>query len=288
MRSLFFSLLASAAVACPIALPPAAAAQQLAPQAAPLSAGSAHFTIVQDKKTVGSADYTIAADPGGYLISSRGETQKYHYTFNNANKLDPSLNVVHDQLSGDVKGSSVTFTMASDSTGRSFQVNIAASGKNTQTTFDRHQRTVLLADLDPAAYVEMAHFALQHPPTAWIVIPKGEGVLVPADYEPQPDAEGSWNGRTATVHHTSVIVNAQNGITVELYYTDSGDLLEADLPEQNFWIIRDGFDLHNRPKYQPPHSSTPPPDQQNQQSQPQGASPQYQAPQGGYPQLQRQ
>jgi hypothetical protein len=64
------------------------------------------------------------------------------------------------------------------------------------------------------------------------------------------------------VHHTSVIVSEQNGITIELYYTSDGRLLEADLPEQNFYVIQDGFRLQNRPHYTPPRGSAPPPDTQ--------------------------
>jgi hypothetical protein len=258
-------------------------------QSAPLPAGSAHYIIVQDKKTVGTTDCDITALSSGYQINSRGETEKYQYSFTNSNKLDTGLNIVRDQLSGKVKGSAVTFNMAADSTGRQFSVSINAGGKTTSASFDRHQHTVLLSDLDAAAYIEMAHFALQNPQTSWVVIPKGEGTLVPSDYEQQPDAQGSWNGKTVSVHHTSVVVSSENGITVEIYYTNDGTLLEADLPEQNFWIIRDGFDLQNRPKYQPPHGNAPPAQgQQQQQQQQQQGAPQYQAPQGGYPQTQPQ
>lgn len=259
-----------------------------AAQSAPLPAGSAHFNIVQDKKTVGTTDCDISALSSGYQVNSRGQVDKYKYSFTNSSKMDANLNTVHNQLSGNVKGSAVTFSMNSDTSGRQFNVSINAGGKTTTTNFDRHQHTVLLADLDAAAYIEMTHFALQHPQSAWVVIPKSEGVLVPADYEPQSDAQGSWKGKTISVHHTSVVVSSENGITVEIYYTDDGTLLEADLPEQNFWVIRDGFDLQNRPKYQPPHGSAPPaPNQQQGQPQQQGA-PQYQPPQGGSPQMQPQ
>ena len=276
----FLALIAALGAAGPISIA----------QTAALPTGSAHYIIVQDKKTVGTTDYAIASSGNGYQITSHGETAKYHYSFTNTNRLDSNLNIVRAELGGKVKDSNVTFSMTSDGAGRQFQVSINAGGKTTQNTFDRHQRTVLLADLDAAAYVEMAHFALIHPQTAWVVLPKGEGYLVPATYNAQPDAQGNWNGKTLSVHHTSVIVSTENAITVEIYYTDDGTLLEADLPEQNFWVIRDGFDLQNRPKYQPPHGQAPPAEnQQQQQQQPQqpqtqqqGAI-QYPAPQGGYP-----
>lgn len=238
--------------------------------------GQNHYALVQahDGKTVGSADCTVSSIASGYQIDSRGNLSmaKFSYSFTNSNRLDPQLNIVRDQLSGTVNGQQVTFGLTSDSTGRQFQVSIVASGRTTTNTFDRHQHTVLLPDLDPAAYIEMAHFALNHPPTAWSVIPKQNGVLVPSDYESQPDAHGTLQGQAVLVHHTSVVVNALNGITAEIYYTSDGTLLESDLPEQNFYVIHEGFRLENRPQYQPPRGSAPPPDQQQPGTTPQGAS----------------
>lgn len=262
MRSTFFLSLAAAA-----ALTVPALAQVPA-----LPAGSAQFHLVQadNGKTVGSAACSVTSSSNGYQIDSSGQMHlaKFNYRFNNNDHLDQALNIVRDELTGTVNGDQVTFTLASDSTGRTFNVSIDAKGKTTTNSFDRHQHTVLLADLDPAAYLEMAHFALEQPPTAWIVLPKQNGVLVPADYQPQPDANGLLHGQPITAHHTSVLVSSENGISVEVYYTSEGQLLEADLPEQNFYVIRDGFVLKNRPRYTPPKGSAPPPDQGDQQPQP--------------------
>jgi len=264
-------------------------------QAPGVPVGQSHYTIVQanDGKTVGSADCTVAALASGYQIDSRGQLSlsKFNYSFTNSNRLDGQLNIVHDQLSGSVNGTQVTFDLASDSTGRQFAVNIAASGKNTPNSFDRHQHTVLLPDLDPAAYIEITHFALGHPPTAWIVIPKENGLLVPADYAPQQDAHGTLQGQAVLVHHTSITVSAQNSITVEIYFTSDGTLLEADLPEQNFYVIHDGFKLENRPHYAPPRNEGAAPPQAQQPSQPQNSSaqpPRYTVPAGTSPQIQPQ
>lgn len=262
MRLSLLSLLAS------LVLSAAPAAWAQAPG---LPSGSGHFTLIQadNGKTDGSADCTVTPVLGGYQVDSRGQMRmgSFSYSFTNSNRLDPQLNIVHDQLSGTVKGAQVTFSLASDSTGRTFNVNIVASGKTTTNSFDRHQHTVLLPDLDPAAYEEMAFFAAQRPPTAWIVIPKQDGILVPAEYDAQPDVTGTFHGQPITVHHTSVIVSGQNAISVEIYYTPEGQLLEADLPEQNFYVVRDAFQLQNRPKYQPPRGSAPPPEGTQQQPQ---------------------
>lgn len=231
-----------------------------------LPLGTAAYRLIQasNGQNVGSADCTVSTAPGGYQIDSQGQMRmaKFSYSFSNSNRLDTYLDVVRDQLTGTVNNAPVTFTLASDSTGRKFEVSVVAKGKTTSNSFTRHQHTVLLPDLDPAAYIEMAHLAFEHPATAWIVIPKQNGLLVPADYQPQPDASGFLQGRLVSVHHTSVLVSSQNGISVEIYYTADGQLLEADLPEQNFYVIRDGFVLRNRPQYKPPKGSAPPPPSQ--------------------------
>ena len=198
--------------------------------------------------------------------------------FTNENRLDSQLNVVRDQLTGTVNGSQVTFSLNSDPSGRQFQASIVAAGKTTTNAFDRHQNTALLPDLDPAAYVAMAHFALAHPPTTWIVIPKQNGLLVPAEYDTQPDVKGTFHGQPVDAHHTSVVISEQNGFTVELYYTSEGALLEADLPEQDFYVIRDDFKLQNRPHYTPPRGPAPPAG-----AEPQGQPPQYSVPPGSPP-----
>ncbi|MGB9031646.1 MAG: hypothetical protein WCC27_16105 [Acidobacteriaceae bacterium] len=267
------------------ALAPVVLAGAVFAQAPPVPAGQSHFTIVQanDGKTVGSADCSVATAPGGYQITSHGDLKmpKFTYTFTNENRLDSQLNIVHDQLSGTVNGAQVTFHLSSDPAGRQFQVSVDASGKTTTNIFDRHQNTTLLPDLDSAAYTEMVHFALARPQTTWIVIPKQNGLLVPAQYTPQPDLHATFHGQPVDVHHTSVIVSEQNGISVELYYTSEGALLEADIPEQNFYVIRDDFKLQSRPHYTPPRGTAPPanpegqpnPQQQPGQIQPQGLLP---------------
>lgn len=234
-------------------------------QAPALPTGSAQFHLIQANsgKDVGSAACSVTASSTGYQVDSSGQMKiaKLTYRFNNNNHLDQQLNIVRDELTGTVNGDQATFTLASDSTGRTFNVSIDAKGKTTADSFARHPHTTLLADLDPAAYLEMAYFALENPPTAWIVIPKQNGVLVPANYQPQPDAGGLLHGQPVDVHHTSVLVSSENGVSVEVYYTSQGELLEADLPEQNFYVIRDGFVLKNRPHYAPPKGQAPPQEQ---------------------------
>jgi hypothetical protein len=273
-----------------LALAPLVYAGALFAQAPAIPAGQAHFNIVtaNDGKTVGSADSNVSIAHGGYQITSHGDLKmaKFTYSFTNESRLDNTLNIVHNKLTGTVNGAQVTFTMGSDPTGRQFQINIDAAGKPTTNSVDRHQHTVLLPDLDPAAYSEAVHFAIEHPATTWVVIPKQTGLLLPSLYTPLADVHGTFHGQPVDAQHTSVVVSEQNGITVELYYTSEGALLEADLPEQNFYVIRDDFKLQSRPKYIPPHGTAPPanPNQPQDPNQAPGQQPpQYSVPQGGAP-----
>lgn len=247
-------------------------------QSAALNPGTASYTIQQDGKKLGTATYTIQNAPNKYVITSTGKMTegKFSYSFSNTQKLDLSLNLISDQLSGVVSGKAVSFNLKSDTTGRQFLLDISADGQQKTNTVDRNQNTVLLTDLDPAAYLMLTHVALRSPTHTWVLIPKENGFLVPVTFTPQPDTKATVDGRSMTVKYTSGAISSQNAITIELFYLPDGQLLEADLPQQNFYVIRDGFRLTNRPQPPaPPHGQAPPPQdqQQNQQAPPQQQQP---------------
>lgn len=251
-----------------------------------LTAGSSHYTILQGDKTVGSAETTVTPAASGYTVTSHGEMHlsKFSYSFQNDQNLDRMLNLVGDKITGTVNSSPVTFTVNSDPSGREFHIDVNAKGKDTQNTVDRHQHLALLPDLDPAGYVLLTQIGLENPPVSWILIPKEDGLLVPSVYKRDASVRGRLDGHEIDVQHTTVTVSAQNAINVELFYSPEGRLLEADLPEQNFYVVQDGFKLINRPKFAPPRS----PEGSNPPSQ-QSAPPRYSTPQGAPPpQVQQQ
>lgn len=251
-----------------------------------LPAGTSHYTILQGDKTVGSSDATVTPAGPGCTITSHGDVHlsKFSYSFTNVQNLDHMLNLVSDKITGTVNSSPVSFTVNADPSGREFHIDVNAKGKDTQNTVDRHQHLALLPDLDPAGYMLLTQIGLENPPVSWILIPKQDGLLVPSVYNPDASVRGRLDGHEIDMRHMTVTVSAQNSVTVELFYTPDGRLLEADLPEQNFFVVRDGFKLINRPKFAPPRSpegSALPPQQ--------SAPPQYSAPQGAPPpQVQQQ
>ena len=249
-----------------------------------LTAGAGHFRIYQADKSVGDCDYRVQQTSNGYTVASDGKLilSKFSYSFTNSQVLDGSLNLVRDELSGHINGSAVTFTAASDPSGRQFQISVSASGKQTQNTVDRHQHLVLLPDLDPAAYLLLVRVAMDNPPTSWVLIPKEDGILVPASVTRGSTLRGQLNGSQVDVQHATIAVNSENSINIELFYVSDGQVLEADLPQQNFAVVHDGFNLIDRPK-----PSAPPAPAQSS-AKPTSSVRQYPTPQGGYPQLQQQ
>lgn len=253
-------------------------------------AGTSRFAISQGGKTVGSTECTVTPTASGYTVTSRGELRlsKLTYSFNDTQNLDHLLNLVNDEITGTVNGKPVTFAVKADPTGRQFNITVTAEGKTTQNTVDRHQHLALLPDLDAAGYILLHRIGLENPQISWALIPKQNGLLVPTTYARDANVRARFEGRDMNVQHTTVTVSAQNSITVELFYASDGRLMEADLPEQNFYVIRDGFRLINRPKFAPPRSPEQPP-QQNPQQSPGQYRPQYSTPQGAPPpQMQQQ
>ncbi len=249
-------------------------ASAAAPAQSLLRTGATQYTVTQNGKHVGDAQDSIAAITGGNVLTSNGSMKldKFSYSFQSSATVDAQGNLVRDRLTGSVhgakvSGSDIQFDTASDSTGRNFQISITAAGKHTANTVTRHRNAVLMPDLDPAAYTLMAHLALSRPKTAWILVPKQEGILVPADYHLLSDLNGTLNGQHITVKHSAVAVGVQNAIVIELFYTASGDLLEADLDAQGLRVAQVGFKVLNRPKPVPPPAGQAP--QQNGQQAPQ-------------------
>lgn len=251
-----------------------------------LPTGTTRFSIVQGEKTVGSTECTVTSTGSGYTVTSQGELRlsKLTYSFNDTQMTDRALNLVSGQITGSVNGKPVTFAVKADPTGRQFNITVTAEGKSTQNTVDRHQHLALLPDLDAAGYTLLHRVGLENPQISWVLIPKQNGLLVPTTYTRGANVRGRFEGREIDVQHTTVTVSAQNSITVELFYAQDGRLLEADLPEQNFYVIRDGFRLANRPKFAPPRS----PEQNPGQGPGPNARPQYSTPQGQQRQMQQQ
>ncbi len=254
MRPTFPVLLFFGFAACALAAPPAE-----------------QFVITQNGKQLGQAEYTTAPSSGGTAWTSSGQMKlnDFAYAFHSTALVDGEGNLVRDELSGSVHGKQASgnhlqFNTASDPTGRSFQVTVDTDGKQTTNTLDRHRNLVLLPDLDPAAYTLMARLALRKPDAAWVLIPKENGLLVPAEYTDMGQVTGKLNGQPVQAEHIIAAYGGENSLVVELYARGDGTLMEADLNAQNFRVERTGWKLANHPQpVAPPPGEAP---QQNTQA----------------------
>ncbi len=241
-----------------------------------LAQAPAQFHITQNGKTLGEAHISVLEAGGADHWSSGGSMQlaDFAYSFQNTATTDAQSNLVRDELSGSVHGGKVSasdihFDAESDATGRQVRITVNAAGVTTNNTVDRHQYMVLAPDLDPAAYTLMARVALRQPQTGWVLIPKENGILVPAMYTRAADLAGSLNGRAVPVRHTVVALGGEQALVIELFYTPEGELMEADLDAQGFRVERAGWRLPNHPAPAPPPKGEAPPAQPTQELPPQ-------------------
>ncbi len=223
----------------------------LSAQTAPL-ADSGHFTINQGSHPVGRSDFSIQPTAqssnsvaGAYSVSSHGTVtlQNTQYSFSGSGSLDPDLGILSENLNGIVNGSAVTFAVHSD--GASFAIEISANGRSFRNSLNRPAQAAFFPDFDLASYEVLLELAARHPgATLSALIPKQTGILSVAVLAPQADVPARREGVNVNVHHTSLTIGS---VISELYYSLDDRILEVDIPEQAFAMVRDNFQLQQPP-----------------------------------------
>ena len=84
----------------------------------------------------------------------------------------------------------------------------------------------------------------------WAIIPKQTGAIAPVQLATYADMHGTLNGKSITVHH---LVATIQGAATELFSGPENQLLQAELPQAGFALVRKGFVL------QPPSKAPPAP-----------------------------
>ena len=223
-----------------------------------LPADSGHFVINQGKQAVGRSDFSISpAQQAGYTITTHGNVHlpNVTYAFSGAGTLDQSLSIVNQSLNGTVNGQAVTFAARAD--GNNFAIDISANGKQFHNSIARPAQTVFFPDFDLSSYEIALSVAGMHPGQAIsALVPKQTGIVASATLAPQANVQGTFNGKSIPVHHSSLTIGA---VTSELYFSADNRILEVDIPSQTFAIVHDNFQLQQPP---PPPASAPPPNQQ--------------------------
>ena len=228
------------------AVSPAAAQAPTKPAAKPhpgtaAAPQSASFTLSQLGHAVGTAEFHCASTPAGYDSSStiHVSMQGLEYALSKTEQLDPARHVVHVVLSATVNGQAVNISGKPDD--GNFLLNISANGRTTPTRLAGHTNAVFLPDFDPGALETLLTLAAgQNNRDLWAIIPKQAGSVEAVQLATYADEHGTLAGQPVTVHH---LVATIAGANTDLFAGPDNQLLQAELPQQGFSLVRKGFVL---------------------------------------------
>lgn len=202
---------------------------------------SSSFEIAQHGHAVGTASYRFISTAQGYTSTSlvRVAMQGLNYALSKNETLTPASHLRHAQLSATVNGSAVTVVAKPDA--GQFLLNISANGRSTTTSLPAHAGAVFLPDFDPGALETLLTLSVeQNSRNLWAIVPKQKGSVVPVQLATYADMRGTLDGKAITVHH---LVATIAGAKTELFSGNENQLLQAELPQAGFALVRKGFVL---------------------------------------------
>ncbi len=215
-------------------------------------AQSASFAVSQNGKSVGTASFNFVSKPTGYDSTSivRVDMQGLNYQLSKTEQLSASGSLLHVQISAIVNNSAVSVVAKPDAA--QILLNISANGRASTTRLDPHDRAVFLSDFDPGALETLLTVAASsNNRDLWAIIPKQAGSIQPIQLATYPDEQGTLDGKPITVHH---LVATIAGNATDLFASPENQLLQAELPQEGFALVRNGFVLTPpaRPQAPPP------------------------------------
>ena len=217
------------------------AAMGLAAPAWAASAQGADFIVSQHGQQVGTASFHLAAGSDGYQSESlvRVAMQGLDYALSKNEELTSANTLKRVQLSATVNNEAVNVTAKPDAA--QLLMNISANGRSTTTRLAAHENAVFLPDFDPGALETLLALAVSHNNRdLWAILPKQAGSVAPVTVATYADEEGTLDGKSITVHH---LVATIAGAKTELFAGPESQLLQAELPQEGFALVRKGFVL---------------------------------------------
>jgi hypothetical protein len=206
---------------------------------------SGSFIVAQHGKPVGTAEYNFTTTPHGYSSTSlvRIAMQGLNYALSKTESLSAANHLRHVQVSATVNSSAVNLTAAPDSA--QFLLNVSANGKSSTARLALHHGAVFLPDFDPGALETLLALAVaQNNRDLWAIIPKQAGdqagSIAPVVLATYADEQGTLDGKPVTAHH---MVATFAGTKTELFSGPENQLLQAELPQAGFALVRKGFIL---------------------------------------------
>lgn len=209
--------------------------------AADAVAQSGSFQVSQNGHPVGTADFAFTPRDGGFDSSSSVKVtmQGLDYAISNTERLDERKHLEHVVLSGILNGSAVSVVGKPD--GAQFLLNISANGHSSTTRLDGHPAAVFLPDFDPGALQTLLDLAAaQNNRDLWAIVPKQAGSVSAVELATYADMEGTLEGKPVTVHHLRATIA---GGHTDLFTGPDNQLLQAELPQQGFALVRKDFVL---------------------------------------------
>ena len=202
---------------------------------------SGSFIISQHGHSVGTATVTFNAVPDGYNATSvvRVAMQGLAYNLSKTERLTSANALKHVQLSATVNGSAVSVNAAPDAA--QILLNISANGRSTTTRLAAHPAAVFLPDFDPGALDTLLALAVSgNNRDLWAIIPKQAGSIAPIQLATYADMQGTLDGKPINVHH---LIATIAGARTDLFSGPENQLLQAELPQEGFALVRKGFVL---------------------------------------------
>jgi hypothetical protein len=212
-------------------------------------AQSGAFIVSQHGHAVGTATSTFTATANGYSSTSvvRITMQGLDYSLSKTELLSSANSLRHVQLSATVNGTAVNVIAAPASNPTPVQIllNISANGRSSTTRLNSHPAAVFLPDFDPGAIDTLLALAVtRNNRDLWAIIPKQSGSqmasIAPIQLATLADEKGTLKGKPITVHH---LVATIAGAHTDLFSGPENQLLQAELPQEGFAVIRKGFVL---------------------------------------------
>jgi hypothetical protein len=133
----------------------------------------------------------------------------------------------------------VNVTAAPDSA--QLLINISANGRSSTTRLNAHSIAVFLPDFDPGALETLLALAVSHNNRdLWAIVPKQAGSVAPISLATYADEQGTLDGKPITAHHLVATISGSN---TDLFFGEESQLLQAELPQAGFALVRKGFVL---------------------------------------------
>ena len=213
------------------------------PAAVVAQAGS--FDVAQLGHTVGTARFSFVANADGYDSTSlvRVDLKGLNYALSKTEQLSAANELQHVQLSAVVNGTAVNVTAAPDSA--QMLLNVSANGHSSTVRLDGHPAAVFLPDFDPGALETLLTLGVSHNNRdLWALIPKQSGSeaasIAAIELATYADETGTLDGKAIAVHH---LVATIAGSRTDLFSGPENQLLQAELPQAGFALVRKGFVL---------------------------------------------